>query len=109
MSCSRLTRPPCPARPSPSWTTSPTRFGRRPTRPRRRSSVDWGNLDYAGGHFTQFKVIDPASRVTYRAVRVGLPRPDWVNDYVDPGWATFRTEVNTANRGFFYVPAPLPG
>jgi hypothetical protein len=28
--------------------------------------------------------------------------------YIDPGWATFRTDPGTSNRDFFYVPAPPP-
>lgn len=69
--------------------------------------VDYGDLDYAGGDFTSFGVIDPATKNTYRAVRVG-PDQAGIEDYVEPGWATFRTEVLASNRGFFYVPAP-PG
>ncbi|OLT12526.1 hypothetical protein BJF79_22075 [Actinomadura sp. CNU-125] len=64
------------------------------------------------GRFGAFSVTDPASKTTYRAVRIG-PQPSGATaplnlKFVDPGWAVFRTEPGTSNRGFFYVPAPPP-
>jgi OOP family OmpA-OmpF porin len=70
--------------------------------------------DYSGltaSHFGTFGVIDPHSKTEYRGVRAG---PETEADgtlnlsYVDPDWVVFNTAVNTANRGFFYVPAPPP-
>lgn len=70
--------------------------------------TDYGDLDYPGGMFTSFSVVDPATGVRYRAVRAG-PEGDGLRDYVDAGWATFRTGEGEANRGFFYAPAPPAG
>ncbi|MEV5825827.1 OmpA family protein [Spirillospora sp. NPDC052242] len=70
--------------------------------------------DYQGDHgsygrFGAFSVLDPASGTAYRAVRMGPQDPVNVNlAFVDPGWAVFRTEPGTSNRGFVYVPAPPP-
>ncbi|MGW5412813.1 OmpA family protein [Actinomadura geliboluensis] len=61
------------------------------------------------GRFGAFSVIDPATNTAYRGVRMGPTEEIRVNlRFVDPGWAVFRTEPGTANRGFFYVPAPPP-
>ncbi|QKW34178.1 OmpA family protein [Actinomadura sp. NAK00032] len=61
------------------------------------------------GRFGAFSVIDPATNTAYRGVRMGPTEEVGVNlRFVDPGWAIFRTEPGTANRGFFYVPAPPP-
>ncbi|MEN3533531.1 OmpA family protein [Microbispora sp. ZYX-F-249] len=68
-----------------------------------------GDVAYIGGWYTAFSVVDPASRTVYRAVRMGPDDPRGPDDYVDPGWATFNVTPGTANRGFFYVPAPPPG
>ncbi|WP_165978301.1 OmpA family protein, partial [Actinomadura darangshiensis] len=57
-----------------------------------------------GGTFGDFTVTDPAAKTTYRGVRLGKQG----TAYVDPGWATFRTDPGTTNRGFVYVPAPPP-
>ncbi|MGK5554048.1 OmpA family protein [Actinomadura kijaniata] len=78
--------------------------------PRALNVVD----SYAGsgvGKFGAFSVRDPASKITYQGVSPGPPtKPDGSTniDRLDPGWATFRVDPNTANRGFFYVPAPPP-
>ncbi|WP_460367767.1 OmpA family protein, partial [Actinocorallia lasiicapitis] len=70
--------------------------------------ADYSDLDYAGGDFTAFSVIDPATQDVYRAVRMGplAERGAQVHDYVEPGWASYRLRPGEPNRGFFYVPAP---
>jgi outer membrane protein OmpA-like peptidoglycan-associated protein len=70
--------------------------------------ASYGHKDYPGGGFTAFSVIDKTTQDVYRAVRVGPASGDGPDSYVDPGRATFRSEVNVPVRGFFYVPAP-PG
>jgi outer membrane protein OmpA-like peptidoglycan-associated protein len=63
----------------------------------------------SGGNFGSFSVVDPATKLIYRGVRIGPDNPDNYDDnYVDPGLANFRAAANTTNRGFFYVPAPPP-
>lgn len=62
----------------------------------------------SGGNFSSFGVVDPATKTIYRGVRIGPPTNDYDDNYVDPGLANFRPEVNTTNRDFFYVPAPPP-
>jgi outer membrane protein OmpA-like peptidoglycan-associated protein len=68
----------------------------------------YSHRDYPGGDFTAFSVIDPVSQDVYRAVRMGPAADGAPAGYVDPGWATFRTDVDAPVRGFCYVPAP-PG
>jgi outer membrane protein OmpA-like peptidoglycan-associated protein len=70
---------------------------------------DYMGGDGSYGRFGAFSVIDPATGTAYRGVRMGPTDKTRVNlRFVDPGWAIFRTEQGTANRGFFYVPAPPP-
>ncbi|MGI5170826.1 OmpA family protein [Spirillospora sp. CA-253888] len=67
--------------------------------------------DLGVGAFGAFSVLDPASKITYKGVSVGPPTDDKGvvnNTRLDAGFATFLTEPNTTNRGFFYVPAPPP-
>ncbi|GAA3192991.1 OmpA family protein [Actinocorallia longicatena] len=69
------------------------------------AAADYTHIDYLGGEFTAFSVIDPRTQDVYRAVRMG-PDQRGPDEYVDPGWATFRQAEGEPNRGFFYVPAP---
>jgi outer membrane protein OmpA-like peptidoglycan-associated protein len=75
-------------------------------------SQSWIRGDYSGdngGAFGAFSVVAPATKMIYRGVRIGPHDPqDYEDDWVDPGRAVFREDVNTTNRGFFYVPAPPP-
>ncbi|GAA1559213.1 hypothetical protein GCM10009678_47800 [Actinomadura kijaniata] len=70
-----------------------------------------GYSDGGVGRFGSFTVTDPTSRITYEGVSIGAPTDAQGGrniDRLDPGWATFLEKPSTANRGFFYVPAPPP-
>ncbi|MDL4819639.1 OmpA family protein [Actinomadura opuntiae] len=70
---------------------------------------DYMGSDGSYGRFGAFSVLDPATKTAYRGVRMGPAGRFSVNLlFIDPGWVVFRTEPGTANRGFFYVPAPPP-